>query len=166
MLTHGKPTYMPSVTIQHSANLPIYRVSPCDTRQTCLYVECHLATLGNSCYMPSVTIWHSANQFFFWFCPPNFLYCCITIPVALCWSFVYFWVILLYFINLFQLNEFSVIFWIWTASASNIRKKWIKNDILVTESDVRPYPGPDQKFRTSCSRNITTNVWRKRLKNL
>ena len=33
-LTHGKPTYMPSVKIRHSANPHLYRVSPCDTRQT------------------------------------------------------------------------------------------------------------------------------------
>ena len=45
-LTHGKPTYMPSVTIRHLVNLPIYRVSPCDTRQLMLYAECHRLTLG------------------------------------------------------------------------------------------------------------------------
>ena len=34
MLTHGKPTYMPSVTLRHSATHAICRVSPSDTRQT------------------------------------------------------------------------------------------------------------------------------------
>ena len=37
---------MPSVTIRHLVNLPIYRVSPCDTRQLMLYAECHRLTLG------------------------------------------------------------------------------------------------------------------------
>ena len=45
-LTHGKPTYMPSVNIRHSANPHLYRVSPCDTRQMLLYVECQHLTLG------------------------------------------------------------------------------------------------------------------------
>jgi len=32
-LTHGKPTYMPSVIFRHSANAAICRVSEADTRQ-------------------------------------------------------------------------------------------------------------------------------------
>ena len=36
-LTHGKPTYMPSVKIQHSANPTICRVSAYDTRQTIFF---------------------------------------------------------------------------------------------------------------------------------
>ena len=31
------------------------------------------------------------------------------------------------------------------------------NDSHVTECSVRPYPGPDHQFRTSCSRNMTMN---------
>jgi len=58
-LTHGKPTYMPSVKIRHSANPHLYRVSPCDTRQMLLYAECQHPTLG--------------KQFlFFLFCPQTF----------------------------------------------------------------------------------------------
>ena len=45
-MTLGKPSYISSVTLRHSANLPICRVSPCDTRQLMLYAECHRLTLG------------------------------------------------------------------------------------------------------------------------
>ena len=57
-LTHGKPTYMPSVKIRHSANPHLYRVSPSDTRQILLYAECQHMTLG--------------KQFFFDFAPQTF----------------------------------------------------------------------------------------------
>ena len=147
-----------------SPPLSFCRVPPVNTRQTNLYAECQSTTLGKSYYMPSVRIWHSANKFFFWFYLPNFLYCCLTIPVALCWSFVHFWVILLYFVSLFELNEFSVIFWIWTASASNIRKKWIKKWYSCHWVWCETVSRPDQKFRTLCSRNMSRNAWRKRLK--
>ena len=33
-----------------------------------------------------------------------------------------------------------------------------KNNIHGIECSVRPYPGTDPKFRTSCSRNMTTNL--------
>ena len=38
-LTHGKPTYMPSVKVQHSANPTICRVSEYDTRQTIFFFD-------------------------------------------------------------------------------------------------------------------------------
>ena len=50
-LTHGKPTYMPSAKIQHSANTHRYRVSPFDTRQTLLYAECQNLTLGKHFFL-------------------------------------------------------------------------------------------------------------------
>ena len=36
---------------------------------------------------------------------------------------------------------------IWTTSDSNNRIKWVKNDIHVIESSVRPYPGNEKKIK-------------------
>ena len=56
-------------------------------------------------------------------------------------------------------KEFFGLSQIWTISDSNNRIKWVENDIHVTKSSVRPYSGNEKKFRTSCSKNTTTNVW-------
>ena len=73
-------------------------------------------------------------------------------------NLAHFSVVLIYFFNLFHLIEFFWISQIWTASHSNNGKIEWKNDIHVIESNVRPYPGTDQKFWTSCSWNMTTNL--------
>ena len=41
---------------------------------------------------------------------------------------------------------------IWTASDSHNTTKWVENDIHVTKSSVRSYPGNEKKFCTSCFR--------------
>ena len=79
-LTHGKPTYMPSVKIQHSANPHIYRVSPCDTRQILLYAECQHLTLG--------------KQFFFLILPPKLF---VLLSYNTCCSVLKFCTFLSYF---------------------------------------------------------------------
>ena len=61
--------------------------------------------------------------------------------------------------NLLLFKEFFGLSQIWTTSDSNNRIKSVENDIYVTKSSVRPYPGNENKFRTSCSENTTTNVW-------
>ena len=98
-LTHGKPTYMPSVKVQHSANPTICRVSEYDTRQTI---------------------------FVFLILPPKLF---VLLSYNTCCSVLKFCTFLSYF-TIFR--QFILVKWIfgkffiWTASASNIRKKWIK----------------------------------------
>ena len=92
-------------------------------------------------------------------CPPNFFYHPHTTCVTTCYNLVYFWIRLIYLINLLRLAEFFGISQIWTASDSNNGIKWVENDIHVIESILRPCPGNEKNFWTSCSRNPTTNVW-------
>ena len=73
-------------------------------------------------------------------------------------QYVTFLGLFIYFFNLFHLIEFSWIIQIITASHSNNEKNEWKNDIHVISYNVRPYSGTDHQFRTSYSRNMTTNL--------
>ena len=64
---------------------------------------------------------------------------------------IYFWICLLYLINLLHFKEFFGISQIWTASDSNNKIKWV-------EKWYSCY-GNEKKFRISCSGNTTMNVW-------
>ena len=142
---------------------PICRVPKYNTRQTHIDTEYHLLTLGKRYYMPSVRLLHSANIFFLILPPQTF--CTVVLQYLLlsvqeCTFLSYFTIF----------HQFILVKWIFgnfldlNCKCFEYPKKWIKNDILVTESVLRQYAGPDQKFRTLCSRNMSRNAWRKRLK--
>ena len=59
-------------------------------------------------------------------CPPNFFYSPHTTCGTTCWNLVYFWIRLLYFINLLYLEEFFGLSQIWTASDSNNGINWVE----------------------------------------
>jgi len=110
--------------------------------------------------LPSVFPQHSAKPKLFFPLLPSKLFLPSTYNM---WyymlKFGIFLIRLIYLINLLRLEEFFGISQIWTASDSNNGIKWVENDIHVIESILRPCPGNEKNFWTSCSRNPTTNVW-------